>query len=127
MSAGQLSFRLVRRPDPTALLSLEMTGTALVTVVRVSGELDLSTAHLLTGLVDLVVGNSAPRRLVLDLSAVSFFAAVGVSALVHARNAVSVRGGALLLREPSRNVRRVLALTGDLQRFAVEARQQAVR
>ena len=81
-------------------------GTVTVTL---AGELDLATADgLRTRLVELGSADPAPERVVLDLSALDFLDASGISALLAGQRAVSQRGGCLVLRSPSRLVRRVV-------------------
>ncbi len=80
------------------------------TVVVVAGELDLATAGgLRTRLATLAQGDP-PARVVLDLAGLDFVDASGISVLLAAQRALSDRGSALVLRSPSRMVRKVLRL-----------------
>ncbi|MFI5928571.1 STAS domain-containing protein [Micromonospora sp. NPDC051543] len=76
--------------------------------IAVSGEIDMSNAHLLTELVGSLCAIPAPM-IALDLSEVRFCGARGVSALLRARELVVSAGGRLTLRDPSPFVLRVLA------------------
>lgn len=90
-------------------------------VVALSGELDLATADTLRScLGPLVQGASAPDRLVLDLSDLSFVDASGISALLVVQRALDSRGGTLVLRSPSRLVRRVMKVLELEQVLPVE-------
>lgn len=84
--------------------------------VTLTGELDLATAgELRRRVADLVVGQSPPDVLVLDLAGLTFVDAAGISALLSAQRAVTAYGGQLVLRSPSRLVRRVVRVL-DLER-----------
>ncbi|MBQ1044210.1 STAS domain-containing protein [Micromonospora sp. C32] len=89
-----------------------------VTRISVTGEVDLSNAHLLTELVATTVSMAAPL-VVIDLSEVSFFGAYGTSALVLAQRLLTGHGRRLILHRPSPVVRRVLGVTGTLGAFEV--------
>ena len=73
----------------------------------VAGELDRTTSDRFDGAVQNVIVGSSP--LVLDLSRVRFLDSSGVRSLV--RLGLSMRGRALVLREPSPPVMRVLVMT----------------
>ena len=89
--------------------------------VAVCGELDLATAEALRRcLVPLVKADPPPARLVLDLSELAFLDASGVSALLTAQRALAARGGQLVLRSPSRLVRRVVKVLDLDQLLPVE-------
>jgi anti-sigma B factor antagonist len=81
-----------------------------VTIIAVSGELDASSSARLTETLDPLV-SAGRRRLVIDLSGVSFIDSAGLSVLVqcfkHARSAA----GSLRLAGLQPAVRRVFELT----------------
>jgi anti-anti-sigma factor len=120
MSLDELSFALTRLSD--AALTLELTDSGSTAVIVITGELDLSTTHLLTDLVDHVAQEPRPRpvHLCLDLAGVTFFSAEGVRALLHARRVVTSTAGTLVLREPSTSVRRVFDITGEAGLFDLD-------
>ncbi|MFB9238052.1 STAS domain-containing protein [Plantactinospora siamensis] len=112
----------VRRARPCALpvqcadlyesiMSLNLTAADSETVLTVSGEVDMSNAHLIGELAESALGNR-PIRLVLDLSGVTFFGAHGISALLRIHAAVVLAGGRCTLRQPSTFVHYLLAVTG---------------
>ncbi|MFC4144634.1 STAS domain-containing protein [Micromonospora mangrovi] len=108
-----------RRPDagPTEpTMSLALTGDGSAKLVTVAGEIDMSNAHLLTELVEFASRPPLPA-IAVDLSAVRFFSAHGVQALLAAQNAAARAGVALFLRHPSPWVTHILAVTGALPRF----------
>ncbi|WP_158562908.1 STAS domain-containing protein [Marinitenerispora sediminis] len=102
------------RPSPMRL-TVERPASGPV-VAFVSGELDIATtSDLAFGLVQ-ALDQHGPR-LIVDLSAVVFCDAPGLSALVHAANHAERLGGRLTLRQPNRLLTRILRLTGLDGRF----------
>lgn len=92
----------------------ERRGEALV--LRVSGELDLSTAPVL----DAAVSEAREERglpVVLDLSGVSFVDSTGIRSLIGAAQALESEGRAFALLSPADAVVRVLDLTDLRVRF----------
>jgi stage II sporulation protein AA (anti-sigma F factor antagonist) len=81
------------------------------TTVTVAGELDISTADQLQAYAEEAL-RSAPRRLVLDLSGVSFFSAAGITVLSALVDSAAADGTELLLGEVSSAVTRVLGTLG---------------
>jgi anti-anti-sigma factor len=111
MSTQQLVAPVHRITYGQPVLSLNLFSDGPDVLIRMSGEIDLGTAHLLTELIAHVT-RQCPERVVLDMARVSFFCADGLRALIHARDTITAAGGQLLLRDPSVTTRRVLALTG---------------
>jgi anti-anti-sigma factor len=105
--------------DGIPVLSLWLTCHGEVTVIGISGELDLATIHLLTELVDRVAADR-PARVVLDMAHVTFFCAAGLTALLQAQETIVGMGGQLMLQAPSRITRQVLALTATDRVFLTE-------
>jgi anti-anti-sigma factor len=120
MSLSQRSFPLIYEQRVPAL-GLQLGTCASATVVTVHGELDITTTHLLTELVDSLVRQPAVAHLhlILDLAGVSFFCAHGIRALLYADRAVQSVAGRLTLRSPSLKVRRVLDITSDSAFFEI--------
>ena len=110
MSTPQLFPPVTGHADGEPLLSLQWTSHGTVTVMRIGGELDMSSAPLLTDLVEAVVG-SRPTRVVVDMANVRFLCAAGLRALIQTRDMIIAAGGRLVLRAPSRPTRRILAIT----------------
>jgi anti-anti-sigma factor len=90
------------------------------TVIRVSGEIDLSTVSGLSDDLHRAVLTGCTHLLV-DLTAVTFMGAALVNALVAGRNACRDRGGSLYITLSSANAWRLLTVTGltSLQQPAV--------
>lgn len=81
-----------------------------VPVLHVRGELDLSTAPGLCGTVEQAASN---RRVLIDLSDLSFCDSTGLRALVGAVREVEINGGrAALVVPPGGAMDRVLQLSG---------------
>jgi anti-anti-sigma factor len=87
-----------------------------VVLLRVAGEVDLLTMQLFWDTVDQVL-DRPPLVLVIDLSAVTFVGAGGLTVLVVARELVQQRATALRLVCGTRAVTRPLALVGLDQTF----------
>jgi anti-sigma B factor antagonist len=79
-----------------------------VHVVRLTGDLDLASADLLT---ERLVG-IAGSTVVVDLSGLSFMDSSGISALIKAKIQMEHHGESLLISQPPPNILRVLEITG---------------
>ena len=85
---------------------------------RIDGELDLANGRDLVGfLASLLI--EPGQRVEVDLSGVVFIDSCGLQALLNAHRLTEERGAELLLIEPSRQVRRLLELTGCVNIFTV--------
>jgi anti-anti-sigma factor len=94
---------------PALRITAEVDGAT--TVLRLAGELDLATADQLREEIRTLVGHgSALRVLVLDLAALEFLDATGLSALLEARRKLEASGATLTLRRPRPMVVRMLNL-----------------
>ena len=80
-------------------------------IVRVSGDVDLSTAPLLEQQLKELLEDGA-REIVLDIADLRFIDAAGLSVLVRAADRLRRCDGELQLRSPSRSVRKTLQITG---------------
>lgn len=92
-------------------------------VLRLVGEVDISNSQRLRGRLNdlLAPGRSDEvRALVVDLSGLEFLDLSGLQALLDARTAVRRRGGSMVLRRPTRRVRRLLDLLDDARALPVE-------
>jgi anti-anti-sigma factor len=118
MSTHQRHFASTFDRDREPLMSIELTSCGPVTVIAVSGEIDMSNAHLLTELAEHAMRDE-PLRLVLDLAKVTFFSSAGVHALFRIRRAVMAHAGQLILRDPSPITLKVLSATCVLHSFQV--------
>jgi anti-anti-sigma factor len=84
-------------------------------VITVRGEIDMDNAGQLVDAITTVVGTA-----VVDLSEVTFIDSTGLQGLVRAQKAAREHGDEVILRRPSKVVRRLLELTSLIDGFTVE-------
>ena len=105
-------------------LAVDVRSEGPTVLVRLDGELDITSSPLLQAVVDQVL---AARRqplcqhLVVDMSGVGFADASGVSPLLLARAVLARRGGRIELRHCRRGVPRLLRLLDLQDMLAAEA------
>jgi anti-anti-sigma factor len=90
--------------------------------VRLRGELDLNTADDLTTVLDECIAHPTCRRVVVDLSEVTFIDSVTIGALVRAYNKAASAGHALSVIGATGSVHRILELAGVLDVLTGRAR-----
>ena len=88
-------------------LELTVEGHDGVTLLRVSGEIDMATAPELGACMSGLTG-----KVVVDLEGVTFLDSRGIAALVVARGQLTDAGGSLTLRRPNDVLRRTLEIVG---------------
>jgi anti-sigma B factor antagonist len=93
-----------------SVLGVEISSDTICSEVRLSGELDITTADRLEAALDQLI-RSGYRYVVLDLAELDFLAASGLRVLIHTDTALHTAGGRLTLTNLPRIVRRVLAIT----------------
>ncbi|GAA1787589.1 STAS domain-containing protein [Planosporangium flavigriseum] len=104
----------------TPLLVEQLTGELNGgTVLRIHGELDISTAEQLRHAV--APHLAAGGRLVLDLSRVTFCDSTGLAVLVGFHKRLAALGGGLELYAPVQRVQHLLMITGLNRVFPVHA------
>lgn len=81
-------------------------------IVRLLGELDIASAGTARRALDQL--DAGVHQIILDLSQITFCDAAGVRFLLTAQERARTSGRDLVVRDASRAVRRVLALTGNL-------------
>src|SRR5438309_8273211 len=86
--------------------------------LSVAGEVDLTSAAKLEDAVSELADGSL-RRLVIDLSSVSFMDSTGLRVLLKANKLLEGSGGTLVLGEPSEQVRRLLDVSGLNEHFQI--------
>ncbi len=91
-----------------------------VTVITVSGELDLATVPAMRGALLGAVDRRA-RRLVLDLSGVTFIDSVGVGAVLHAKRRLGSAGAVAVVLAPDSYARVIFDVVGADRVVAVSA------
>lgn len=99
-----------RPPDPPAQpMTVELEFKHGMATVMISGELDLITMPLLSERLSLIL-RQKPQQLILDMARTSFLDCGSARLIVGAGHLLP--GGRLVIRHPSRAVRRILELTG---------------
>jgi anti-sigma B factor antagonist len=114
-------------------LALDYRLDSGVTVVTVTGEVDVSTSPSLRDGLLRVINDEIPRGLVVNLADVSFLDSTGVGVLVGIWHRARAATRCLALAAPSGQARSVLEATGlatvlpvyDTQAQAVQACQEA--
>lgn len=87
-------------------------------VVVLQGEIDLAAADRLDAAITEAI--AAGPRITVDLSGTSFMDSTGVNALIDAHHRLGQVPEAVVLRDPSPTVRRVLAVAGIEDLFTVQ-------
>jgi anti-anti-sigma factor len=95
-------------------------------LVQVRGEVDIATAPLLRAVLEAVVGRR-PTRVEVDLSGATFVDAHALTTLIAARRRLANRHAALVLRDPSPVVVRLLELSGTEYGFEIATGPADVR
>ena len=108
--------------DPATILRGDITVVVTAepdqTVAHVSGEIDVATCKRLH---DAIAPHLEPgRRLILDLSGVTFMDSACLNVLEQARSKVTATGGSLILRNPSGPARRLLSAASAAAVFDME-------
>ncbi len=101
----------------TDLLRFEEAERAGTSELRVWGELDMASAPPLQDRLLALVGEG--RRVVLDLSGLTFMDSSGLNLLLGVARAAGEQGGALTVAAVSAEVRRVLDLSGVAERLGL--------
>jgi anti-sigma B factor antagonist len=97
--------------DASVTLRVNRVDRADVVVLRLAGELDLSTAPYLSERIDEVVGDGR-TAIVIDLHDVTFCDSTGMSAFIRGHHLSSAAGGSLRLTGARGVVARVLKISG---------------
>jgi anti-sigma B factor antagonist len=85
-------------------------------VVRLEGEIDLSSSHVLSETIDSMLSSDL-REVVIDATSVTFMDSTGLHALIQAKKSIHERGIRIFL-VPSPQVRRTLELVFPEPLFA---------
>ena len=93
--------------------------------VNVGGELDGTTADALTNAVAQVLHPSAPELVELHVAAVTFLDCAGIRCLLTCLTAAQGADSRLILVDPSRQVTRILNITGLLDLFGLSPQPDA--
>lgn len=99
-------------------LTISVTTEPAHTLIALAGECDLNTGRQLRDVLTSEVSRGA-RRVILDLSRLSFMDSTGMQIVLGSRTVLAVRGGTLALVSPQPVVARVLELTGAAELIPV--------
>jgi len=104
--------------DAPTTLELTVSDDGGETVVSAAGELDVNTAPELREQLARLVGEGT-RKVVVDLTNVSFVDSTALSVLVSALKRLRQADGDLELASPNPSVRRVFEITGLTRLFTI--------
>jgi anti-anti-sigma factor len=99
-------------------IDLQVERNGSTATVRVSGDIDLTSAPKLDDEVTGLIEDSV-NELTISLSAVSFMDSTGLRVLLKASKLLDASGGTLVLGEPSDPVRRLLEVSGLDSHFQI--------
>ncbi len=80
--------------------------------IRVRGEIDHHTASAIRQGIDATLFEKRPKKLILDLSAVSFMDSSGLGLIMGRYSVMKELGGEMTVWNPSRETRSILTLAG---------------
>jgi anti-anti-sigma factor len=92
-------------------------------MLRISGELDLASSPKLQEELDRATATS-PSLIIIDLRDLDFMDSTGLSVLIHAHQQAQQHGHRLGIVNGSRQIRRLLSLTGVAERLTVVERPE---
>lgn len=81
-----------------------------ITKVVLSGKLDIAGAQSIQNQLHAVT--SSKKKVVIDLSGVSFLASMGVRTIIMSAKAIAAEGGKIVLLAPQGGVQKVLQISG---------------
>ncbi|OPF74561.1 hypothetical protein VT50_0226490 [Streptomyces antioxidans] len=103
-------------PGPSSVFLTDSYPEGARKVVVVNGEVDYETAPVMSAVLGNALRDSA-EGVDVDLSAVRFWDCSALNALLRLRREALAHGKTVIVRSPSRTVRRVLTLTGTSRLF----------
>jgi anti-anti-sigma factor len=117
-----MSHTSAGRPLRAVMARRAPGGPARRIIVQVKGEVDVATSADLADRIARAVDGEAEGRveLIVDLARLSFIDVSGLNVLVLAARRARAAGGSLVLRSPSRHVRRLLDVLRLNAELAVE-------
>jgi len=100
-------------------LRIEVADTTSPTTVVLTGEIDLSTARRVREAL-IAISNSGETNVVVDMTNVTFMDSTGLSALVGPLKRFRSMNGEIVLRSPTKGVRKVLEISGLTRVFTID-------
>lgn len=98
-----------------------------IMLVRVRGEIDHHTAAVIRNGIDSALFEKRPRRLVLDMSAVTFMDSSGLGLIMGRLSVARELGGELTVKNPSEAIDRIIRLAGMEDVINIEYSDGATR
>jgi anti-anti-sigma factor len=105
--------------DGLLRLERDVSGDGSSVRLRLGGEVDLTTAHLVEDALSPALDLRC-TRLIMDLADVEFMDSSGLRVLVVTRNALDERGAEMVIVDAKDHVRRVFELSGLSGAFTFE-------
>ncbi len=87
-------------------LTIEHSRDGVSQLVHLAGELDTTTAPLLTPVIEALKANP-PEVLVLDLKGLDYISSAGLRCVFQMKKLMTARGGQFIVSQPSTQVRKV--------------------
>ena len=104
---------------PAAELSIDRQLTSMGSVIRLAGEIDMSTVGAFRHSVETALAD-APSRVVLDFGGVTFCDSQGLSTLIALSKAAETANTSLVLSNVGEFLQRLLDVTGLRPAFSIE-------
>jgi anti-sigma B factor antagonist len=106
-------------PDANrSTLGIQVTHLPDGTLIRVSGDIDMSTVGTLS---DALEDSKGSNRVVIDLSDVFFIGSAGLAVLISSCQQLADAGGTLVLRQPQPQALRLFEITQLDALFDIES------
>ena len=100
-------------------MEVKIEKTDAETLVRLIGRLDTPAAQEVTDALSPVMAD-ASGTIVLDCSEMSYISSSGLRIFLSLRKASAVKGGKVIVRHISNDIRQVFMMTGFLNLFEIE-------
>lgn len=107
-------------PSPADRLTVENDATGDVVVFTLAGELDPHTSPMLQERIDATLAPDASSA-VIDFAAVGFVDSAGLRVIADTHRRLAGAGGALIVRNPSSGLQKLLNVTGLADHVTVES------
>ena len=106
-------------PEAARNLRIEVADTTTPTTVVLTGEIDVATSGRVRDAL-MAICSSGEIKVVVDMTNVTFMDSTGLAALVGPLKRFRSMNGEIVLRSPTRGVRKVLEITGLTRVFTIE-------
>ena len=106
-------------PEGGRNLRIEVANTTSPTTVVLTGELDIATAPRLREAL-IAISNGGETKVVVDMTNLTFMDSTGLAALVGPLKRFRSMNGEIVLRSPTKGVRKVLEISGLTRVFTID-------